>query len=137
MNDRLSCGGPPCKEFTFIPLKTDMLDCKSSSRRSTWVPYEAVLQYNRLLLYSPGSSHCAKCFSLDDVEITQNPSDAPVNSIKLTNKRLSDSSKTIRFYNSEDASSWQMVVLSIYLLISSISIQSLMLVLLFILLRSV
>lgn len=114
-----------------------MLDCKSSSRRSTWVPYEAVLQYNRLLLYSPGSSHCAKCFSLDDVEITQNPSDAPVNSIKLTNKRLSDSSKTVRFYNSEDASSWQMVVLSVYLLISSISIQSLILVLLFILLRSV
>ena len=85
LNDRLYFGTPPCKEFVFYPLKIDMLDVKSNSRRNALVSYEAVLQCNRLLLYSPNSSYCMKAFSLEDVEITQNPADAPDNSIRITN----------------------------------------------------
>lgn len=112
LNDRLYYGAPPCKEFVFYPLKIDMLEVKSNSRRTVWNSFEAVLQCNRLLLYSPNNSHCIKVFSLEDVEITQNPVEAPDNSIRITNKHFSDNSKIIHFYNNDDASSWQMVGLS-------------------------
>lgn len=108
LNDRLHYGSPPCRDFAFYPLKTDMVNVKSNSRRTVWTTYEAILQHDRLLLYLQNSSHCVKAFSLEDVTITQNP-EGFENSIKITNKHLNESSKIISFSNNDDMATWQMV----------------------------
>ena len=51
--------------------------------------------------------------------MTQNPDDSPMNSIRLTNKRLSDKNRTLHFFNNEDIASWQMVCNSYHYLIHS------------------
>ena len=119
MNDRLSNGCLPYKEFTFLPVKIDMIEVKSNSRRTNWITYQAVLENNRLLLYSQGNSCCMKAFYLENVNITQNPSEMPTNSIKITNAQSNDQSKYIHLFNTDDANIWQSVLFMMFTLISS------------------
>lgn len=49
--DKLYYGCPPAIDFIYLPIKAGIAECKSSSRRSMWTPYEVYLEPDRLLLY--------------------------------------------------------------------------------------
>ena len=51
LGNMLSRGCPPAREFIHLPQKVDLIECRSSSRRSVWPSYTVVLYNDQLLLY--------------------------------------------------------------------------------------
>lgn len=121
--DKLYYGCPPAIDFIYLPLKAGIAECKSSSRRSMWTPYEVYLEPDRLLLYQVAflrrceaqqrdkvmKDFCCKSISLKDVELEQYPQEAYSKGLKISSGRIRDSAKFIRFSDDDEYKAWNQV----------------------------
>ena len=55
---------------------------------------------------------CWKTICLRDAQIEQNPTEVPVNGLKISSNRPNESERLFRFSNNEDAESWTRVAVS-------------------------
>ena len=119
LSTRLEQGAPPARDFVYLPMKTDCIECRSGNRRSTWTPYRVILDRERLLLYrvealkemTPKTTRllCSKVISLDEVDVEQTPDEARTNGLRLNSPFEKETYRLFRFFNDNEYSEWNRV----------------------------